>query len=276
MPVRPLVTTAPRLGRRLSQCSRARDLLGARHPLVHVVDDMRVMGEQSIVVAMMLAASLSALLADVSEARAAVAAALAVQVAVAWRLVLRASAKRDLVLDLNRRWTGGSSAAVGRVRAPAPAGRQAPRPAGTCAGCASRRGRNPPRPALVTSRALQPACHRHRHAGARRNCPGAAANGRERARRRAERAPPVRSRLAAVRERRRSASRGAPAHPLPALDVRAVTDRAEGQRRELACFAPHVLAAAARSTVVSGMFRPSCQERKFPARHEQRRDPGRQ
>ena len=100
MPVRPLVTTAPRLGRRLSQCSRARDLLGARHPLVHVVDDMRVMGEQSIVVAMMLAASLSALLAGVSEARAAVAAALAVQVAVAWRLVLRASAKRDLVLDL--------------------------------------------------------------------------------------------------------------------------------------------------------------------------------
>ena len=108
------------------------------------------------------------------------------------------------------------------------------------------------------------------------SCPGAAANGRERARRRAERAPPERSRLAAVRERRRSASRGAPAHPLPALDVRAVTDRAEGQRRELACFAPHVLAAAPRSTVVSGMFRPSCQERKFPARHEQRRDPGRQ
>lgn len=99
MPVRRLVTTAPLLGRR-SQRSLARELLGAGHPLVHVADDRRVMGEQTIVVAVLLAASLSAVLAGVSEARAVVAAAIAVQLAVAWRLVLRASAERDLVLDL--------------------------------------------------------------------------------------------------------------------------------------------------------------------------------
>jgi hypothetical protein len=75
MPVRPLVTSAPLLGRRRAQCSRARDLLGARHPLVHAVDNMRAMVEQSIVVATMLTTSVSAVLAGVSEARAAVAAA---------------------------------------------------------------------------------------------------------------------------------------------------------------------------------------------------------
>jgi hypothetical protein len=48
----------------------------------------------------MLTTSVSAVLAGVSEARAAVAAALVVQVAVTWRLVLRASAERDVVLDL--------------------------------------------------------------------------------------------------------------------------------------------------------------------------------
>ena len=67
---------------------------------MRVTDDMRVMGEQSVVVAAMLAASLSAVLAGVSEARAVVVAALVVQIAVTWRLVLRASARRDLVLDL--------------------------------------------------------------------------------------------------------------------------------------------------------------------------------
>ncbi len=100
MPVRPLVLSAPLLGRRRDQCSRACDLLGAGHPLVHVTDDIRVMAEQSIVVATMLAAGLSAVLAGVSEAGAVVVAALLVQVAVTWRLVLRASARRDLVLDL--------------------------------------------------------------------------------------------------------------------------------------------------------------------------------
>ena len=99
MPVRPLVTTAPLLGRR-SQRSRARELLGPGHPLVQVADDRRVMGEQTIVVAVLLAASLSAVLAGVSEARAVVVAAVAVGLAVTWRLVLRASAERDLVLDL--------------------------------------------------------------------------------------------------------------------------------------------------------------------------------
>jgi hypothetical protein len=94
-----LVTTAPPLGRR-SQRSRARELLGPGHPLVHVADDRRVMGEQTIVVAVLLTASLLAVLAGVSEARAVVAAAVAVQLAVTWRLVLRASAERDLVLDL--------------------------------------------------------------------------------------------------------------------------------------------------------------------------------
>ena len=54
MLVRPLVRTAPLLSRRRSQGSAARDLLGARHPLVHVMDDMRVMGEQSVVVATVL------------------------------------------------------------------------------------------------------------------------------------------------------------------------------------------------------------------------------
>jgi hypothetical protein len=58
------------------------------------------MAEQSIVVTAMLAAGLSAVLAGVSEAGAVVVAALLVQVAVTWRLVLRASARRDLVLDL--------------------------------------------------------------------------------------------------------------------------------------------------------------------------------
>ena len=48
----------------------------------------------------MVAASLSAVLAGVSEARAAVVAALVAQIAVTWRLVLRASARRDIVLDL--------------------------------------------------------------------------------------------------------------------------------------------------------------------------------
>jgi hypothetical protein len=98
--VRPFVPSAPLLGRRRDQCSRACDLLGARHPLVHVVDDIRVMTEQSIVVTTMLAAGLSAVLAGVSEAGAAVVAAFLVQVAVTWRLVLRVSARRDLVLDL--------------------------------------------------------------------------------------------------------------------------------------------------------------------------------
>ena len=100
MPVRPLVTTAPLLGRRRDQSSRALDLLGARHPLVHVTNDIRVMAEQSIVVTTMLAAGLSAVLAGVSEAGAVVVAALLVQVAVTWRLVLTASARRDIVLDL--------------------------------------------------------------------------------------------------------------------------------------------------------------------------------
>jgi hypothetical protein len=100
MPVRPTVTSAPLLGRRRAQCSRARDLLGTGHPLVHVTDDMRVMGEQSMAVVTLLAASLSAVLAGVSEARAFLAAAFAVQVAMTWRLVLRASARRDHVLDL--------------------------------------------------------------------------------------------------------------------------------------------------------------------------------
>jgi hypothetical protein len=67
---------------------------------VHAIDDMRVMGEQSVVVATMVAASLSVVLAGVSEARAAVVAALVAQIAVTWRLVLRASARRDIVLDL--------------------------------------------------------------------------------------------------------------------------------------------------------------------------------
>jgi hypothetical protein len=100
MLVRPSVRTAPLLSRRRSQGSSARDLLGARHPLVHVVDDIRVLGEQSTVVATMLAAALSAALAGVSEARAAVAAALVVLVAVACRLLIRMSVERDLVLDL--------------------------------------------------------------------------------------------------------------------------------------------------------------------------------
>ena len=99
MPVRPLITTAPLLGRR-SQRSRARELLGAGHPLVRVADDRRAMGEQTVVVAVLLAASLSALLAGVSEARALVVAAVAVQLVVTWRLVLRASTEHDLVLDL--------------------------------------------------------------------------------------------------------------------------------------------------------------------------------
>jgi hypothetical protein len=103
MPVRPLVTSAPLLGRRRAQCTHARDLLGARHPLVHAVDDMRAMVEQSIVVATMLTAGVSAVLAGVSEARAAVAAALVVQVAVTWRLVLRASAERDVVHSIHVR-----------------------------------------------------------------------------------------------------------------------------------------------------------------------------
>jgi hypothetical protein len=60
MPVRPLVTSAPLLGRRRAQCTYARDLLGARHPLVHAVDDMGAMGEQSVVVATMLKAGVSA------------------------------------------------------------------------------------------------------------------------------------------------------------------------------------------------------------------------
>jgi hypothetical protein len=116
MPVRPLVTSAPLLGRRRAQCSRARDLLGARHPLVHAVDDMRAMVEHSIVVATMLTTSVSALLAGVSKARAAVAAALVVQVAVTWRLVLRASAERDVVSQFTseqlRDERGGAAGAV--------------------------------------------------------------------------------------------------------------------------------------------------------------------
>jgi hypothetical protein len=102
MPVQPWVRSAPVLGRRRAQSSRARDLLGVRHPLVHVVDDMRVMREQSIAVITLLAASVSALLAGVSQAFAAavLVAAVVVQCALTWRLVTRASAKRDHVLDL--------------------------------------------------------------------------------------------------------------------------------------------------------------------------------
>ena len=100
MPVRPLASSAPLRCRGRAQRSRPCDLLGAGHPLVHAIDDMRVRGEQSVVVATMVAASLSAVLAGVSEARAAVVAALVAQIAVTWRLVLRASARRDIVLDL--------------------------------------------------------------------------------------------------------------------------------------------------------------------------------
>ena len=79
---------------------RVQPLVRTRDPLAHVVDDVRVTQEQSIVVVTLLAASLAALLAGVSQARAAVAAAVVVQIALTWRLVLRASAKRDHVLDL--------------------------------------------------------------------------------------------------------------------------------------------------------------------------------
>jgi hypothetical protein len=97
---RPFVPSAPLPGRRRDQRWRACDLLGASHPLVRVTDDIRLMAEQSIAVTAMLAAGLSAVLAGGSEAGAVVVAALLVQVAVTWRLVLRASARRDLVLDL--------------------------------------------------------------------------------------------------------------------------------------------------------------------------------
>ena len=139
------------------------------------MDDMRVMGEQSIVVAMMLAASLSALLAGVSEARAAVVAALMVQVAVTWRLVLRASAKRDLVLDLivdGREDLPLRSVACERRRL---LDRRHRVRLARALDALREEAATPSSGARHVS-ALQPACHRHRRAGARRNCPGAAAS----------------------------------------------------------------------------------------------------
>ena len=216
--VRPFVPSAPLLGRRRDQCLRACDLLGARHPLVHVMDDIRVMAEQSVVVTAMLAAGLSAVLAGVSEAGAVVVAALLVQ----GRGDVAAGAQSERQArprpGPHRRGTRGRSAAVRRTRTQAAAGSRAARSLGACAGCRSRRGHDNVRAALLTSPALLPACRRRRRAGARRNRPGAAARRCECARGRAERAAPERSRLAALRERRRSAARAAPVHPVPARE----------------------------------------------------------
>lgn len=85
---------------RHAQRSAARALLGAEHPLVRVMDDMRVRLEQAMVLMSIIAASAAAALIGVADARAALAAAIVVEVALACAVAVLAAAKRDRVLDL--------------------------------------------------------------------------------------------------------------------------------------------------------------------------------
>ena len=76
------------------------DLLGAQHPLVRVMDDIRARVKQAMVLMGIIAAAATAALAGVADARAALAAAVAVQVALVCALAALAAAKRDHLLDL--------------------------------------------------------------------------------------------------------------------------------------------------------------------------------
>lgn len=79
---------------------RAIDLLGAQHPLVRVMDDIRARVKQAMVVTGIIAATATATLAGVADARAAVLAAVAVEVALVCALAALAAAKRDHLVDL--------------------------------------------------------------------------------------------------------------------------------------------------------------------------------
>jgi hypothetical protein len=83
-----------------AQRSAARALLGAQHPLVRVMDDIRARVTQALVLMSIIAASATAALAGVTDARAALAAAMAVEAALVCALVALAGAKRDHLLDL--------------------------------------------------------------------------------------------------------------------------------------------------------------------------------
>ena len=61
---------------RQAQPSAARALLGAQHPLVRVMDDIRARVKQAMVLMGIIAASATAVLAGVAEARAVLAAAI--------------------------------------------------------------------------------------------------------------------------------------------------------------------------------------------------------
>ena len=83
-----------------AQQSAARAVLGAQHPLVRVMADIRARVKQAMVLLAIIAASATATLAGVAEARATLAAALAVEAALACALAALSAAKRDHLLDL--------------------------------------------------------------------------------------------------------------------------------------------------------------------------------
>jgi hypothetical protein len=78
----------------------ARALLGPDHPLVSVLDTTRVLTSQSLVVLAIIAASVAAAVAGVSEAIAVTAGAVVAQVGLAGTLAILATTKRAQVLDL--------------------------------------------------------------------------------------------------------------------------------------------------------------------------------
>ena len=173
-------------------------------------------GEQTIVVAVLLAASLSR--SSPACRRPVPSSSPPSRCSSRWRggWCSQRAPERDLVLDLVVQGREDLPLRLGRARAPASAGPQAPRPAGTCAGRASRGGRD----SLVRRSSLPLYSRRVVAAVAPELDETAQALRRSDASVRGvalERAAPERTRLAAVRGRRRSAARGAPARPLPLM-----------------------------------------------------------
>jgi hypothetical protein len=95
----PSITATVRPGRRVAEAS-ARAQLGLDHPLVRVLDTMRFVAGQLLVVLAITAASLAAAVTGVSEAIAVAAAAVVTQVGLAGTLAILATTKRERLLDL--------------------------------------------------------------------------------------------------------------------------------------------------------------------------------
>jgi hypothetical protein len=95
----PSITATVRPDRRVAEAS-ARALLGPDHPLVRVLDTMRFVAGQLLVVLAITVASVTAVVTGVSEATAVAAAAVVTQVGLAGTLAILATTKRERLLDL--------------------------------------------------------------------------------------------------------------------------------------------------------------------------------